>query len=129
MKDLETKLAEAEAGKGELSLTKALNAHLADIAKEIPQLGAAVNAFPKELDFLRDIPVIDIAATGVAAELQARDDINKGWSPDHARAADYGAAGIYRPGRRWRIGCGLRSHRGTDGWGCAYWWGSGGRCW
>jgi len=94
LKELETKLTEAEAGKYELPLTKALNTHLADIAKEIPQLGMAVNALPEGLDFLKDIPVIDIAASGVAAELQSRDDIDKGWSADHARAADYGAAGI-----------------------------------
>jgi uncharacterized protein YukE len=94
LKGLETDLAAAEAGKGELPLTKALNTHLADVAKEIPQLGAVADALPKGLDFLKDIPVIDVAASGVAAELQARDDINKGWSPDHARAADYGAAGV-----------------------------------
>jgi hypothetical protein len=46
------------------------------------------------LEFLKEIPVIDVVASGVAAELQAQDDINKGWSPEHARAADYRAVGI-----------------------------------
>ncbi|MBV9142656.1 MAG: hypothetical protein JO115_17380 [Pseudonocardiales bacterium] len=94
LKGLETELASAEAGKGELPLTKALNAKLGDIAKEIPQLASVAKALPKGLEFLKEIPVIDVVASGVAAELQAQDDINKGWSPEHARAVDYGAAGI-----------------------------------
>jgi uncharacterized protein YukE len=94
LKGLETELASAEAGKGELPLTKALSVKLSDIAKEIPQLASVAEAQPKGLEFLKEIPVIDVAASGVAAELQAQDDINKGWSPEHARAADYGAAGI-----------------------------------
>jgi uncharacterized protein YukE len=94
LKGLETELASAEAGKGELPLTKALNVKLGDVAKEIPQLASVAEALPKGLEFLKEIPVIDVVASGVAAELQAQDDMNKGWSPEHARAADYGAAGI-----------------------------------
>ncbi|MGH3720295.1 MAG: WXG100 family type VII secretion target [Pseudonocardiaceae bacterium] len=94
LKGLETELASAEAGAGELPLTKALNVKLADIAREIPQLASVAEALPKGLEFLKEIPVIDVLASGVVAELQAQDDINKGWSPDHARAVDYGAAGI-----------------------------------
>lgn len=95
LRGLETNLAAAEAGKGELPLTKALNTHLSDIAKSIPKVGgAALDAVPKGLDFIKDVPVIDVAATGVAAELQSRDDINKGWSPAHARSADYGAGAV-----------------------------------
>lgn len=91
---METELAAAEAGKGELPLAKALNTHLAEVAREIPQVSAVADALPKGLEFLRDIPVIDVAASGVAAELQAHDDIDKGWSPEHARTADYGAAAV-----------------------------------
>jgi uncharacterized protein YukE len=94
LRGLETELAAAEAGKGELPLTKALNTHLAEVAREIPQVSAVADALPKGLEFLRDIPVIDVAASGVAAELQAHDDIDKGWSPEHARTVDYGAAAV-----------------------------------
>lgn len=90
LKGLETELASAEAGIGELPFTKVFNFHLG----EIPQLGAIADALPKGLEFLKDIPVIDVAAAGVAAEFQSRDDIDKGWTPDHARSVDYGAAGI-----------------------------------
>ncbi len=94
LKGLETELASAEAGKGELPLTKALNVKLGDIAKEIPQLASVAEALPKGLKFLKEIPVIDVVASGVVAELQAQDDMNKGWSPEHARVADYGAADV-----------------------------------
>ncbi|HWR48947.1 MAG TPA: WXG100 family type VII secretion target [Pseudonocardiaceae bacterium] len=94
LKGLETELASAEAGTGELPLTKTLNVKLSNIAKEIPQLASVAEALPKGLEFLKEIPVIDVVASGVAAELQAQDDINKGWSPEHARAADYRAVGI-----------------------------------
>ena len=94
LKGLETELASAEAGKGELPLTKALNVKLGDIAKEIPQLASVAKALPKGLEFLKEIPATDVVASGVAAELQAQDDMNKGWSPEYARAADYGAAEI-----------------------------------
>jgi hypothetical protein len=94
LKGLETELSSAESGAGELPLTKALNLHLSDIAKEIPELSALADAVPKGLAFLKDIPVLDVVASGAAAELQARDDIDKGWSPSHARDADYGAATI-----------------------------------
>jgi hypothetical protein len=36
----------------------------------------------------------EIAATGAAAALQAKDDVEKGWSPAHAIAADVGAGVI-----------------------------------
>lgn len=93
LKGLETDLSAAEAGKGELPLTRALNAHLGDVAKEIAGIDLA-RTMPKELEFLKDVPIIDVTASGVAAELQSRDDIDKGWSPAQARAADYGSAGI-----------------------------------
>jgi hypothetical protein len=68
LQGLKTELASAEAGKGELSLTKALNVKLGDVAKEIPQLASVAEALPKGLEFLKEIPVIDVAASGVAAE-------------------------------------------------------------
>ncbi|MBT0567779.1 hypothetical protein [Williamsia sp. CHRR-6] len=46
---------------------------------------------PKGLQFLKDIPVIDVAATGVVAELQTVDDHEKGWSESTARRNDWTA--------------------------------------
>ena len=49
---------------------------------------------PKFLQFAKDIPVLDVVATVAAAGLQATDDVEKGWSPTHAVAADLGAGAI-----------------------------------
>ena len=89
--ELRDGLASAEAGSGELPLSRALNTKLGDVAGLLPDLGKAL---PEGLDFLRDIPVVDVAASGAIAELQARDDEQKGWSGTEARAKDYGAAAI-----------------------------------
>ncbi len=88
---LETKLAAAEAGKGELPLSDALNTKLADMDKLAPELSKLA---PKSLEFLKDIPVVDIAASGVVAEIQARDDIDRGQNSTKARVQDYAAAGV-----------------------------------
>ncbi|MFI5777331.1 WXG100 family type VII secretion target [Nocardia sp. NPDC051570] len=87
---LETKLAAAEAGKSELPLSNPLNTKLADMGKLAPELSKLA---PKGLGFLADIPIVDVAASGVVAEFQARDDIQKGQSAGKARAQDYAAAG------------------------------------
>jgi uncharacterized protein YukE len=81
----------AESGAGELPLSRALNTKLGDVVGLLPDLGKTL---PTGLDFLRDIPVVDVAASGAIAEIQARDDEQKGWSGTEARAKDYGAAAI-----------------------------------
>ncbi|WP_067567251.1 WXG100 family type VII secretion target [Nocardia acidivorans] len=86
---LESKLSAAEAGKGEAPLSDVLNIKIKDADKLIPALEKVT---PKGLNFLKEIPVVDVAASGVVAELQAQDDIQKGQNPTSARAYDYGAA-------------------------------------
>ncbi|MEG8182573.1 WXG100 family type VII secretion target [Nocardia terpenica] len=89
---LETQLASAKTGKGELPLSDALNTKLSDMDKLVPS--ELSKLAPKGLSFLKDIPVVDVAASGVVAELQARDDIDKGQNPTKARVQDYAAAGV-----------------------------------
>jgi hypothetical protein len=91
--DLKTNLSAAKAGDGELSLSNFLNTKLGDIAHEIPVL-SKFSKLEGLVDAIKDIPVIDIAASGAVAALQYKDDVNKGWSPGHAAGADFGAAAI-----------------------------------
>jgi hypothetical protein len=88
IKDLDHDTAGARAGLRETSLSKMLNFKIGDIA--------AVEAakLPKFLEFTKEIPVLDIAATGAAAALQTKDDMEKGWSLPHAAAVDVGAGAI-----------------------------------
>ncbi|HEX3779015.1 MAG TPA: hypothetical protein VHX38_05070 [Pseudonocardiaceae bacterium] len=91
--DLKTSLASAQAGDGELPLNKFLNTKLGDIATEIPVL-SRFSKLSGLVDAIKDIPVVDIAASGVAAAFQYKDDQDKGWSSAHAAGADFGAAAI-----------------------------------
>ncbi|MFI6167464.1 WXG100 family type VII secretion target [Nocardia sp. NPDC051052] len=91
LRDLNTNLAAAEANKGELPASKALNVKVGDIDKLLPELSKVA---PKGLEFMKNIPVVDVAASGLVAELQAQDDIEKGQSPTKARTQDYGAAAV-----------------------------------
>ncbi|MFD4367774.1 WXG100 family type VII secretion target [Rhodococcus sp. NPDC058521] len=91
LKGLQNTLTAAEAGKGHLPLSEALNTKLGDVEKLVPGLTGTA---PKGLNFLKDIPVVDVAASGIVAELQAQDDMEKGWSATEARSKDYGAAAI-----------------------------------
>lgn len=91
--DLKTNLSAAKAGDGELSLSNFLNTKLGDIASEIPVL-SKFSKLEGLVDAIKDIPVIDIAASGAVAALQYKDDVNKGWSSGHAAGADFGAAAI-----------------------------------
>ncbi|WP_299575180.1 hypothetical protein [uncultured Williamsia sp.] len=88
--DLKTQLADAQAGKGELPMSQILNTKMSDL-KGIAGLSEKL---PGKLKFLSDIPVIDVAATGVVAELQAIDDHQKGWSETTAHVNDYAAGGV-----------------------------------
>src|SRR5262249_24977421 len=74
-----------------------LNTTLGDVAERLP--GGAGAAFAeaadgsKALDFLSDIPVIDVAAAGAATYFQAKDDIQKGANPAGGSAEDGAANG------------------------------------
>ncbi|GAA1899169.1 hypothetical protein [Williamsia serinedens] len=88
--DLKMQLADAQAGKGELPMSQILNTKMSDL-KGIAGLSEKL---PGKLKFLSDIPVIDVAATGVVAELQAIDDHQKGWSETTAHVNDYAAGAV-----------------------------------
>ena len=88
IKDLDRDAKVARAG-DEPVWSKLLNYKVGDF-KAVAALEEA-GKLPKFLEFAKDIPVVDIAATGAAAALQAKDDIEKGWSPQHAILADVGA--------------------------------------
>jgi len=88
IKDLDRDAKAARAGT-EPGWSKLLNYKVGDFAA-VAALEEA-GKLPRFLEFAKDIPVVDIAATGAAAALQAKDDIEKGWSPEHAIAADVGA--------------------------------------
>ncbi|WP_458690249.1 WXG100 family type VII secretion target [Nocardia tengchongensis] len=89
---LEEKLKAAGAGPGEAPLSNLLNVKIKDAAKVVP--GLDMIKTPEGLDFLKEIPVVDVLASGVVAEFQSQDDIQKGQNPTSARAYDYGAAAI-----------------------------------
>jgi hypothetical protein len=74
-------------------LSAELNTKLSDIGKAIPEIGKFTSKLP---DFLKEVPVVDVLATGVAVGFQVKDDMEKGWSGQHAVAADVsaGAAGL-----------------------------------
>jgi hypothetical protein len=90
---LKADLKSAERLERKLPLCAELNTKLSDIGKAIPEIGKITSKLP---DFLKDVPVVDVLATGVAAGFQVKDDMEKGWSGQHAVAADVtaGAAGL-----------------------------------
>ncbi|MVU78965.1 hypothetical protein GPX89_17140 [Nocardia sp. ET3-3] len=97
LKSVESQLADVEAGKGEKPFIEILNANIGDLAKVAP----SIDALPKGLKFLKEIPVVDIAAASVITAFQSVDDTQKGWSPTTAVVADGGSRGS-RPARRSR---------------------------
>lgn len=90
LKANEAALSKALAGDGELPFSKAMTYSLQDVAKLVHP-GAAMAELPKGLKFLQDVPVVDVLAAGLIGHIQTVDDVEKGWSPDTARKADYGA--------------------------------------
>ncbi|MFD0512879.1 hypothetical protein ACFQ0Q_25845 [Streptomyces aureus] len=60
---------------------------LADAADAL-RAGEGVEKLP---DFLKEIPVLDVAAAGTCGLLEASDDHDKGWSWQHSIAVDGGA--------------------------------------
>lgn len=90
LKSTEAALGKALLGDGELPFSKAMSYSLSDVAK-LAHPGAAMAGLPKGLKFLQDVPVVDVLAAGLIGHLQTVDDVEKGWSPDTAKKADYGA--------------------------------------
>lgn len=89
---LQDKLKTVEADKGGAPLSNLLNVKIKDAAKVVPGLDKIET--PKSLDFLKDIPVVDVLATAAVSELQTQDDIDRGQNPTSARLYDYGAGAI-----------------------------------
>ncbi|MYU05408.1 hypothetical protein GTY81_16220 [Streptomyces sp. SID8366] len=85
--DLEDAIARAENGSTKLPYDRALNVKLADAA-DLLRAGKGLEAVP---DFLKEIPVLDVAAAGACGLLEASDDHDKGWSWQKSIAVDGGA--------------------------------------
>ncbi|MFI1914699.1 hypothetical protein [Nocardia sp. NPDC020380] len=90
LKDVESQLADAEAGKGEKPFMEVLNTNIGDLAKVFP----AIDGLPKGLKFLKEVPVVDIAAASLVTAFQSVDDTQKGWSPQTAVTLDGGSQAL-----------------------------------
>ncbi|MFD9396313.1 WXG100 family type VII secretion target [Streptomyces sp. NPDC060000] len=85
---LEDAIARADHGSTALPYDRALNVKLADAADAL-RLGRGVAELP---EFLREIPVLDVAAAAACGLVEAKDDHDKGWSWQHSVVVDGGAA-------------------------------------
>ncbi|MFE3186481.1 WXG100 family type VII secretion target [Streptomyces violascens] len=85
---LETDIARGEAGSSKLPYDHVLNTKIADVADTL-RVGKSLESVP---EFLREIPVVDVAAASVCGLLEAKDDHDKGWSWTHSVVVDGGAA-------------------------------------
>ncbi|MFD7939909.1 WXG100 family type VII secretion target [Streptomyces sp. NPDC059755] len=85
---LEDAIARADHGSTALPYDRALNVKLADAADAL-RLGEGVGRLP---EFLREIPVLDVAAAAACGLVEAKDDHDKGWSWQHSVVVDGGAA-------------------------------------
>lgn len=91
--DALTDLANLESGittTKELPASSALNVKLGDLGKAL----TGAKALPEGLQFLDDIPVVDVAASAAVAQLQVSEDTQKGEKTWRATAEDYGAAAL-----------------------------------
>jgi len=88
LEGLETDIARGEHGSSALPYDHLLNVKVADAAKAL-QLGEGLEKMP---DFLREIPVVDVAAAGFCGLVEAGEDHDKGWSWTHSVTVDGGAA-------------------------------------
>jgi hypothetical protein len=79
--------------KGVLPGSTWLNIKLGDLPRA-PGSGPWTKTLPKELQFLKDIPVLDVAATAFIGTVQAHEDHEKGWSNTRAYTTDIGAGAI-----------------------------------
>ncbi|MFI6473731.1 WXG100 family type VII secretion target [Streptomyces sp. NPDC050516] len=85
---LETDIARGEAGSSKLPYDHVLNTKIADVADTL-RVGKSLESLP---EFLKEIPVVDVAAASVCGLLEAKDDHDKGWSWTHSVVVDGGAA-------------------------------------
>ncbi|OIJ96295.1 WXG100 family type VII secretion target [Streptomyces monashensis] len=84
---LEEAIARAENGSTALPYDRALNVKLADAADAL-RTGESLEKMP---DFLKEIPVLDVAAAGACGLLEAQGDHDAGWSWQRSIATDGGA--------------------------------------
>ncbi|MFE2507745.1 WXG100 family type VII secretion target [Streptomyces naganishii] len=87
VRSLEEDIARADHGSTRLPYDRALNVKLADAVQAL-RAGESLEKLP---DFLKEIPVLDVAAAGACGLLEASDDHDKGWSWQHSVAVDGGA--------------------------------------
>ncbi|WP_030042511.1 WXG100 family type VII secretion target, partial [Streptomyces resistomycificus] len=80
-------VARADHGSTALPYDRALNVKLADAADAL-RAGRSLEKLP---DFLKEVPVLDVAAAGACGLLEASDDHDKGWSWQRSVAVDGGA--------------------------------------
>ncbi|MFD9323009.1 hypothetical protein ACFWDQ_36070 [Streptomyces sp. NPDC060053] len=89
---LEDAIARADHGSTALPYGRALNVKLADAADALrlgEGEGEGVGRLP---EFLREIPVLDVAAAAACGLVEANDDHDKGWSWQHSVVVEGGAA-------------------------------------
>jgi hypothetical protein len=85
---LEDDILAADHSGDKLPYDRALNVKMVDAAHAL-RLGEGVEKLP---DFLKDVPVLDVAAAGACGLIEAKDDHDKGWSWQHSVIVDGGAA-------------------------------------
>lgn len=86
--DLEDAIARADNGSTKLPYDRALNVKLVDAADAL-RAGKALESLP---EFLREVPVLDVAAAGACGLIEAKDDHDKGWSWQKSVVVDGGVA-------------------------------------
>ena len=87
VESLEDDILRADYGGDTLPADRALNVKLVDAADAL-RLGKSLEKLP---DFLKEVPVLDVAAASACGILEASDDHDKGWSWQHSIAIDGGA--------------------------------------
>lgn len=85
---LEEDIARADHGSTKLPYDRALNIKLADAAEAL-RVGRSLEALP---EFLKEVPVLDVAAAAACGLVEAKDDHDKGWSWQHSVVVNGGAA-------------------------------------
>ncbi|QNP69842.1 hypothetical protein IAG44_10550 [Streptomyces roseirectus] len=85
---LEEAITRADRGSTALPYDRVLNLKLGDAADAL-RLGRGVAELP---EFLRELPVLDVAAAAASGAIEAKEDHDKGWSWGHAAVVDGGVA-------------------------------------
>ncbi|WP_416975689.1 WXG100 family type VII secretion target [Streptomyces sp. 4F14] len=85
---LEEAIARADRGSSALPYDRVLNLKLGDAADAL-RLGRGIAELP---EFLRELPVLDVAAAAAAGAIEAKEDHDKGWSWEHSAVVDGGVA-------------------------------------